>query len=438
MKESYYNLYAPCNTGVLCFNTYYDNYLVMNSQTYNLIQNGKYGEINMTTLKVLQENGFIIENDTDEYSNLVQEYHKTDTSGTFNLTLLPSLDCNVRCWYCFEKHITGSHLPSQQQDILFKYTQNILNRDDISIIHFSLFGGEPMLYFKEEVAPLLFKVKDYAKKIGKDIRVSIVTNATCITQDIIPMLAELNATFQISIDGYREKHNSIKKSPQFKEGTYDIVMKTIHDLTNAYDSRINLRINFDNHTFKHLHSVVNDIQDIDKKKIRIHLERVWQTTPSDNSTGIYLKEFINDMLRKNFRLSYLNFSRRTYSCFMDLKNNVVISYNGDVYNCTGRDFTDTHKEGLLTSDGDIEWEQEKLQKRAAIKTYDNPTCTRCKFLPQCWGLCKQKILEHPNKVEQMCPLKAMELSMDDYITYRFNNEYITRNIFGDDKPVSFI
>ena len=90
-----------------------------------------------------------------------------------------------------------------------------------------------MLYFKEEVAPLLFKVKDYAKTINKDIRVSIVTNATRITEDIIPMLAELDATFQITIDGYREKHNSIKKSPEFKEGTYDVVMKAIHDLTNA-------------------------------------------------------------------------------------------------------------------------------------------------------------------------------------------------------------
>ena len=300
MKSSYYNLYTSCNAGMLCFNTYHDNYIVINRCTYDLIQNNDYDKVNETTLKVLQENGFIVENNVDEYSNLIQEYHKSDTSGTFNLTLLPSLDCNVRCWYCFEKHIVGSHLSCQQQNKVFRYAQNILNREDISIIHFSLFGGEPMLYFKEEVAPLLFKVKDYAKTINKDIRVSIVTNATRITEDIIPMLAELDATFQITIDGYREKHNSIKKSPEFKEGTYDVVMKAIHDLTNAYDSRINLRINFDNQTFKHLHSVVNDIQDIDRKKIRIHLERVWQTTASDDSsTGTDLKEFINEIDRKS-------------------------------------------------------------------------------------------------------------------------------------------
>jgi len=274
--------------------------------------------------------------------------------------------------------------------------------------------------------------------MNKDIKVSIVTNATCITEDIIPILAELNATFQITIDGYREKHNSIKKSPKFKEGTYDVVMKAIHDLTNAYDSRINLRINFDNQTFKHLNSVINDIQDVERKKIRIHLERVWQTTASDDyTTGTYLKEFINDMLRLNFRLSYLNFGRRNYSCLMDLKNNVVISYDGNVYNCTGRDFTDTHQEGVLTTDGSIEWELNKLERRATINTYDDPACIRCKLLPQCWGLCKQKILEHPNKAEQMCPLKTMEITMDEYITYRFNNEYISRKIFGNEQPISF-
>lgn len=439
MKNSYYNLYAPCSAGMLCFNTYYDNYLVIKRHTYDLIQTGSYDKISESALKVLQENGFVVEDDVDEYQNLIQEYHKSDTSGTFNLTLLPSLDCNVRCWYCFEKHIVGSHLSSQQQNAIFNYAQNILNKKNISVIHFSLFGGEPMLYFKEEVAPLLFKIKGYAKTLGKDIKLSIVTNATRITEDIVPMLAELNATFQITIDGYREKHNSIKKSPEFKDGTYNVVMKAIHTLTDTYDTCINLRINFDNQTFKHLHSITNDIQDIDRKKIKIHLERVWQTSaPDDSTTGTYLKEFINNMLRLNFRLSYLNFNRRNYSCLMDLENNVVISYDGSVYNCTGRDFTSKHQEGKLTPEGNIEWEQDKLQKRTAIKTYDSPICAQCKLLPQCWGNCKQKILDYPDKTKQICPLRTMELSMDDYIAYRFNNEYISQKVLGTDKPVSLI
>ena len=169
------------------------------------------------------------------------------------------------------------------------------------------------------------------------------------------------------------------------------------------------------------------------------MERVWQTSVSDDSsTGTALKEFINNMLRLNFRLSYLNFGRRNYSCLMDLKNNVVISYNGNVYNCTGRDFTNAHQDGQLTSDGNIEWKQDKLERRATIKTYSNPACIQCKLLPQCWGLCKQKILEHPNKAEQMCPLKAMEITLDEYITYRFNNEYISHKIFGNEQPASFI
>lgn len=46
-------------------------------------------------------------------------------------------------------------------------------------------------------------------------------------------------------------------------------------------------------------------------------------------------------------------------------------------------------------------------------------------------------MEHPNKAEQMCPLKTMEITMDEYITYRFNNEYISRKIFGNEQPISF-
>lgn len=36
----------------------------------------------------------------------------------------------------------------------------------------------------------------------------------------------------------------------------------------------------------------------------------------------------------------------------------------------------------------------------------------------------------------MCPLKTMEITMDE-ITYRFNNEYISRKIFGNEQPISF-
>jgi len=77
-------------------------------------------------------------------------------------------------------------------------------------------------------------------------------------------------------------------------------------------------------------------------------------------------------------------------------------------------------EGYLQQDGKIKWNEEKLSKRLGIVTYDNHLCKACKFLPQCWGPCNQKLLEDKN-IERFCQLKLMELSLDDYIIYGFNN-----------------
>lgn len=129
---------------------------------------------------MLKNSHLIIDDEIDEYKLLVEEYKRVEYSGIYYLTILPSLDCNVRCWYCFEKHIKGSHLTLQQQERIFKYAKQVLDRNDINTLFITLFGGEPLLYFKEEVYPLLLRIKEYAESIDKYITLSVTTNALCI------------------------------------------------------------------------------------------------------------------------------------------------------------------------------------------------------------------------------------------------------------------
>ena len=437
MKNSYYNFYVPCATGTLCFNAKSDKFLILSSRVFQLLSERHYEQINPALIKILSLNGFIVDDEENEYENLLKEYHCSDQKKKYTVTLLPSLDCNMRCWYCFEKHITGSHLSSIQQNSIKLYVSRILSRDDVNHLHFSLFGGEPMLYFAEEVYPLLMECYAYAQKIGKKVTTSIITNGTFINEQTIPLLKNLNAGFQISIDGYRDKHNAIKKNPVFKNGTYDIVIKAIHDVTDAYNTNINLRINYDNQTLKHLCDIIKDIEDIDRRRIKIHLERVWQTKAAA-SPEVNISDVINEFLSHHFIVSYLNFYRRDYACNMDLKNQVVLSYDKCVYKCTGRDFTTDFQEGELTKDGHILWDEHKVGKRLSVKTYDLPICHSCRMLPQCWGLCSQKMLENAGPKDSMCPLKSMEMSIEEYICYRFNNEYITHIIYGEEQPISIV
>ncbi|MBO4945185.1 MAG: SPASM domain-containing protein, partial [Muribaculaceae bacterium] len=161
-----------------------------------------------------------------------------------------------------------------------------------------------------------------------------------------------------------------------------------------------------------------------RNKIGVHLERVWQTggSPFDNEE---LKVIINQWMANGFKVSYMNMGRRSFSCKASAKNEVVISWDGAVYKCSGRDFTEEHRDGQLMPGGTIKWKEDKLKQRLDIVTYDNPMCRDCKFLPLCWGPCCQKQMETPDGgLERYCQKHNMEMGIAEYVKYRFNNAYI--------------
>ena len=170
--------------------------------------------------------------------------------------------------------------------------------------------------------------------------------------------------------------------------------------------------------------LIEQLKDVDRNKIGVHLERVWQTggSPFDNEE---LQDIIRKWMAAGFKVSYMNMGRRSISCKASARNQAVISYDGAVYKCSGRDFTESHKDGQLQPDGTIQWDEEKLKRRMDIVTYDNDMCRECKFLPLCWGPCCQKQMEsNGGNLECYCQKRNMEMGIAEYVRYRFNNSYI--------------
>lgn len=428
MKESNYNLYSITEKGVICFNTLHYTFSLLPTSLYSKLIECRWDSIPYPQKNILIRNGFITEDDNDEY-DILQEENKNETynSATYNLTILPSLDCNLRCWYCFEKHIKDSHLEQSTHNNILAFVENLLTDKQIKYLNIELFGGEPLLYFETELYPLLKEIKKKVQNANKIVNFLFVTNATCIEQHHIALFADLKARFQISIDGYKDKHNHIKRDLYKKVPTYERVINTLHNLSNGYkECHINLRINYDNETLQHIPEVIQDISDIDPKKIGFHLERVWQTSATKDPHS--LKEALSFILSKGFTVSYMNLFRRSCSCRSSKLSHSIISYDNKVYKCSGRDFTQELQTGILTNLGIIEWNEEKKGKWFNIKTDHHIQCYSCKLLPLCWGPCNQKQLEHPDKVLHFCQLKNMEISLEEYVYFLFNNELIKRKL----------
>lgn len=432
MKASYYNIFAD-NKGrnVICFNSKLDSFCVLSNNDADCLKNNveKLAANSPKVYNALIEKGFIIEDDRDEFEELKEEYRQAvEQKHTFRLTILPSLDCNLRCWYCFEKHIHGSHLSDEVSENIFRFVKRQFEEnDELNYLEVELFGGEPLLYLEKELYPLLKRIKDYITSIGKHVFFFFVTNAVCINETTLPLLKDLNASFQISIDGFKDRHDKVKYIPETGEGTYDAMIKTIHSIVDTIENTfINLRINYDSETLAHMPELIKELDKVDRNKIGIHLERVWQTGDQADKDNQELKEMINLWLSKGFKVSYMNLSRRPYSCKASTNNQAVMSCDGAVYKCSGRDFTDSHMDGHLNSDGSISWKEDKLGQRMEIVSYDNPMCKNCRLMPLCWGPCCQKQLETGSEdIARYCQKLNMEMSLADYILYRFNNAIVS-------------
>lgn len=110
-------------------------------------------------------------------------------------------------------------------------------------------------------------------------------------------------------------------------------------------------------------------------------------------------------------------------CYADKTNEALVNYNGDVFRCTARDFETFPRDGYLTNEGVIVWENDINNRRIMVKSQNKP-CQTCRIMPLCCGGCTQKALDAQNKGEIYCVNEFSEETKDKVILDRFYDIFI--------------
>ena len=163
MKNSLFNIFIDHGDVILGYNTLYDKGISVKKSHFNvtsdmLQQNlldtlGKHQK----AIKVLVNNKFIIDDYVDELQ-IVKQYldSENDNDSLYEIIINPTINCNFHCWYCYETHVAGTKMSSEMVNSIIRLIKNIIDKNNnLKNIKIYWFGGEPLIYFKDVIEPIL-------------------------------------------------------------------------------------------------------------------------------------------------------------------------------------------------------------------------------------------------------------------------------------------
>ena len=409
-KISKYNYAIDYKGKKLFFNAMKGSGMLMTLSEWESVKNffnnlDKFKQEFPNDFEKLKQMGYIIDSDFDELAYL-KFMNKTATFGNKSYTLFinPTLECNFRCWYCYEEHNKGYMSKNTIEKIKLHIKRKIENHE-INLLNLGWFGGEPLLYFDEVIYPISKYTKQLIDENNIPFHNSVTTNAYCINEDMINKMQEIGLRFfQITLDGNRDRHNQIRNCSG--KPTYDIILQNIIKVCqNIENAIITLRINYDDVTLKkNAEEILSDFPDFVRPKLYIDMHRVWQTIKINNDTLDSFNEELDKFIVRardngyNIRCNGVLFSTTYTGCYVCRTNFACINFDGKVYKCTACSFTEKDCFGELKANGDIHWNINRISKLYGYSPLENPQCMNCKQLPICLGPCPKHYMQNNHKV----------------------------------------
>lgn len=407
MKQSKYNCILQDNTGMVIYNAATDQLVALTPQLANIFNESKAAPEKIKAQHAelydhLLQKGIFVCDDADEteaYIRKREEYERS--SGEYTITINPTLACNMSCWYCYESH---KNMPAMSADVkqsVLLLIDKLLADNKLKKLNLSFFGGEPLLYFDKVVVDIINHAKMQCKAFDAKLSIHFTTNAYLLTDNVLKHLEGLDVSFQITIDGGKQVHDSVRKT-KGGEPTYARIVEHIHQ-TLSRGFSVGVRFNYTAKSIPSFIDVVKDFSHLPQEQkhlVNFTFQRVWQDNEGDASQVEQQVEHIERAFEQaglfvNNAKSYI-----VPYCYADGVNTAVVNYNGDLFKCTARDFAPKSKEGTLAADGTLRW-NERLRKRMSIR-HGSDTCLQCRIYPICHGGCSQMKLEAPDGISS-CP-----------------------------------
>lgn len=366
--------------------------------------------------------GIFVRDDCDEREDLRQSYRRNRSAAPFFVTITTTLDCNMRCYYCYQKEGELDKMSPSMADGIATWMEREIEEREHRKVYVDWYGGEPMLN-QDVIERFSARMTAFCDTRGIAYNGSMICNGTSWPEDKVAFVKRNRIDrIQFSLDG-PERHQNKRRSMVGAKGrtpSFDEVMRTIDAVIGQ--SRIYLRINVDPWIGW------SALEVLDECEKRGWLARDTQFYPYLAIINAMTEHcgFIGKVARfDDFHAEFAEIERSFYArlgqfrdektfevvqyypnrvelnCAAVSDNAVVFGPNGRMYKC-GLDVGDNHRAHAALGDDGVVARPAADGPSASLAPdrwdrfdpFTHNRCSECQYLPVCMGGCPKAQIEH--------------------------------------------
>ena len=318
--------------------------------------------------------------------------------NTFHI--FTTLDCNARCFYCFEKRLPGSDMTMETASRVIDYMQEEANGDLIRIVWF---GGEPLFNY-----PIIDFIADGLRERGLQFESDVITNGLLFDKSLVKVAKNLwnVKKVQITIDGTRHVYRKVKAYVTDVKDPFERVLQNIKSLLKA-GIKVHIRLNIGFHNYIDMQDLIDFLCEEFKEEelFFVYISPLFEIKEYTKDKKECMYEIL-DNLNSKLNMVFGKKKKREFDekitngyCMASGREAVTILPDGSIGICQNN-----------TSDaliGNIYSKElnEKVREEFGRRFYQEDKCRTCPLYPNCY-------------IVNGCPNKGSKEGCDSLIVQR--------------------
>ena len=256
-----------------------------------------------------------------------------------NITILPTTDCNARCFYCFERNLVRENMTKETALNTVSFIKRQIKPNERLFIRW--FGGEPLT----NTQPIDLICQKLKQENEIPFSSMIVTNGYLLNSPLLNHAIEtwnLKAV-QITLDGTEKIYNKAKAYIYSDDNPFQTVLNNIEYISTKSIDLI-IRLNIDEYNIEDMFCLADTLSKRiqNKGKTRFNLAPLFEYAGAvehvrPESTRKKLLSSIEELQLKiescGFPKSGISRSLKATFCGADSKNSIVVLPNGNLIRC---------------------------------------------------------------------------------------------------------